>query len=71
MITAYGCVETATEALKAGAFDFITKPVDLVRLRELVKSALYLREPYTPVQMTESPLFGAVATHAKTAQPNC
>lgn len=58
MITAYGCVETATEALKAGAFDFITKPVDLVRLRELVKSALYLREPYTPVQMTESPLLG-------------
>src|SRR5690554_3512410 len=29
MITAYGCVDTATQALKAGAFDFITKPVDL------------------------------------------
>lgn len=58
MITAYGCVETATQALKAGAFDFITKPVDLVRLRELVKSALRLREPHTPTQITEGPLLG-------------
>lgn len=40
MITAYGCVETATSALKAGAFDYITKPVDIQRLRELVNNAL-------------------------------
>ncbi|MBO6226422.1 MAG: sigma-54-dependent Fis family transcriptional regulator [Shewanella sp.] len=58
MITAYGCVETATHALKAGAFDFITKPVDLVRLRELVNSALRLREPNVPAQITEGPLLG-------------
>ena len=58
MITAYGCVETATYALKAGAFDFITKPVDLVRLRELVNSALRLREPNVPAQITEGPLLG-------------
>ena len=58
MITAYGCVETATQALKAGAFDFITKPVDLVRLRELVNSALRLREPHVPAQITEGPLLG-------------
>ena len=58
MITAYGCVDTATEALKAGAFDFITKPVDLVRLRELVHSALRLREPHPPLQVTEGPLLG-------------
>ncbi len=44
MITAYGCVNTATAALKAGAFDFITKPVDIQRLRELVNSALKLRD---------------------------
>ncbi|MDM7858373.1 sigma-54-dependent transcriptional regulator [Thiopseudomonas acetoxidans] len=42
MITAYGCIETATKALKAGAFDYITKPVDINRLRELVSSALKL-----------------------------
>ncbi|WP_085707109.1 sigma-54 dependent transcriptional regulator [Pseudomonas sp. B35(2017)] len=40
MITAYGSLETAINALKAGAFDFLTKPVDLARLRELVASAL-------------------------------
>ena len=40
MITAYGSLETAINALKAGAFDFLTKPVDLTRLRELVNTAL-------------------------------
>ncbi|MBC3777788.1 sigma-54 dependent transcriptional regulator [Pseudomonas sp. SWRI99] len=40
MITAYGSLETAINALKAGAFDFLTKPVDLTRLRELVATAL-------------------------------
>lgn len=42
MITAFGSVDTAISALKAGAFDFITKPIDLERLRSLVQSALML-----------------------------
>ncbi|MFZ3183009.1 MAG: sigma-54 dependent transcriptional regulator [Pseudomonas sp.] len=42
MITAYGSLDTAINALKAGAFDYLTKPVDLTRLRELVNSALRL-----------------------------
>ncbi|WP_134816280.1 sigma-54-dependent transcriptional regulator, partial [Pseudomonas syringae] len=42
MITAHGNLDTAINALKAGAFDFVTKPVDLGRLRELVNSALSL-----------------------------
>ncbi|MBU6959396.1 sigma-54 dependent transcriptional regulator [Pseudomonas sp. CVAP len=42
MITAYGSLDTAINALKAGAFDFLTKPVNLTRLRELVVSALRL-----------------------------
>ncbi len=58
MITAYGCVETATQALKAGAFDFITKPVNLLRLRELVASALRLQQQHTPAPVTDSPLLG-------------
>jgi two-component system response regulator PilR (NtrC family) len=45
MITAYGSLETAINALKAGAFDFLTKPVDLARLRELVTSALRMPAP--------------------------
>ena len=40
MITAYGSVDTAINALKAGAFDFLTKPLDLGRLRELVATAM-------------------------------
>lgn len=36
MVTAYGSPETAVEALKAGAFDYLTKPVDLKQLRTVV-----------------------------------
>ncbi|WP_457665111.1 sigma-54-dependent transcriptional regulator [Thiolapillus sp.] len=42
MITAHGNMETAIEALKAGAFDFVSKPVDLPVLRKLVNTALKL-----------------------------
>jgi two-component system response regulator PilR (NtrC family) len=42
MITAHGSVETAISALKAGAFDFISKPVELENLRRLISSALQL-----------------------------
>ena len=44
MITAFGNVEAAVEALKAGAFDFVAKPVDLPVLRGLVGHALQLGE---------------------------
>jgi two-component system response regulator PilR (NtrC family) len=40
VITAYGSMENAVAALKAGAFDYLTKPVDLGQLRLLVRSAL-------------------------------
>lgn len=40
MITAYGSAENAVEALKAGAFDYLTKPVDLRQFRSVVASAL-------------------------------
>jgi two-component system response regulator PilR (NtrC family) len=45
MITAHGNMQTAVEALKAGAFDFVSKPVDLPVLRRLVKTALQLEDP--------------------------
>ncbi|MFW5816583.1 MAG: sigma-54-dependent transcriptional regulator [Wenzhouxiangella sp.] len=44
MITAYGKVEDAVTALKCGAFDFISKPVDLEVLRGLVRTALQIHE---------------------------
>jgi two-component system response regulator PilR (NtrC family) len=40
VITAFGSAENAVAALKAGAFDYLTKPVDLDQLRLLVRSAL-------------------------------
>jgi two-component system response regulator PilR (NtrC family) len=42
VITAHGNVETAVRALKLGAFDFISKPLDLQDLRKLVATALKL-----------------------------
>ena len=42
VITAYGSAENAVAALKAGAFDYVSKPVGLEQLRALVKSALSL-----------------------------
>jgi two-component system response regulator PilR (NtrC family) len=42
VITAHGNVESAVESLKAGAFDFVSKPVDLQVLRNLVSTALRL-----------------------------
>lgn len=43
VITAYGNAQAAVESLKAGAFDFVTKPLDLQVLRKLVDAALKLR----------------------------
>ncbi|HEX5786932.1 MAG TPA: sigma-54 dependent transcriptional regulator [Woeseiaceae bacterium] len=40
VITAHGNVETAVQALKLGAFDFISKPLDLNHLRSIVENAL-------------------------------
>ncbi len=53
VITAYGSMETAIQSLKAGAFDFVSKPVDLARLRELVTTALKLM-PDTDTEVAEA-----------------
>ena len=59
MITAHGNMESAIEALKAGAFDFVSKPVDLQVLRKLVEKALKLTArdatSKTPTQPPKQP----------------
>ncbi len=45
VLTAHGNMESAVSALKAGAFDFVSKPVDLQMLRNLVTTALSLNHP--------------------------
>ncbi len=47
VITAFGSMDAAISALKAGAFDFVQKPVDLEQLRTLVDTALKL-SPFSP-----------------------
>ncbi len=49
VITAYGSAENAVAALKAGAFDYVSKPVGLAQLRALVRSALSLPERSAPL----------------------
>lgn len=44
MITAYGNTETAITAMKAGAFDYVAKPIDLPKLRALINSAIKIEE---------------------------
>lgn len=44
VITAFGSMDSAVEALKAGAYDFVSKPVDLAKLRDLVQTALKLSQ---------------------------
>lgn len=63
VITAYGSAESAVAALKAGAFDYVAKPVGLDALRALVRSALRL-----PVQGTAAePVPGATPVDRVTA----
>ena len=59
MITAHGNMESAVEALKAGAFDFVSKPVNLALLRKLVDTALNL-EPLSAEkpEISDSALLG-------------
>ena len=59
VITAFGSVDTAISALKSGAFDFVSKPVDLPHLRNLIETALKLTDKIQPAQATScSPILG-------------
>jgi two-component system, NtrC family, response regulator PilR len=62
VITAHGSVEAAVRALKLGAFDFVSKPLDLNDLRKLVLVALKLKRSVVPAKGTASdPLVGRSA----------
>ena len=59
VLTAYGSAQMAVDSLKAGAFDFVSKPVDLQALRKLVDTALKLRAtPPTAFRSSDTPLLG-------------
>ncbi len=59
VITAHGNVETAVRALKLGAFDFISKPLDVAALRKLIVATLKLGESSeSTVQLPQIKLLG-------------
>ena len=58
VITAFGSAENAVAALKAGAFDYLAKPVALEQLRALVKQALKVPDKPTPGTSAASQLLG-------------
>ena len=64
MITAHGTIDTAVEALKTGAFDYLTKPFDKDEVRQIVAKALKTRElrgaDATPMSATPEARFGII-----------
>jgi two-component system, NtrC family, response regulator PilR len=58
VITAHGSIDTAIESMKAGAFDFISKPVDLITLRKLVNTALVSSQFTPPALLKSTPIIG-------------
>jgi two-component system, NtrC family, response regulator PilR len=58
VITAHGSTENAVAALKAGAFDYVSKPLSLEQLRTLVKSALDLPSKEAPDSTSSARMLG-------------
>ena len=65
VLTAYGNVELAVEALKLGAFDFLSKPVNLTRLRSLISNALSLPDAAHIDSMIDEPLLLGESQHMR------
>ena len=63
VLTAYGNVELAVEALKLGAFDFLSKPVNLTRLRSLISNALSLPDTVDDDNLTTETLLLGDSQH--------
>ncbi|HLK35837.1 MAG TPA: sigma-54 dependent transcriptional regulator [Polyangiaceae bacterium] len=66
LVTAHGTIDTAVEALKRGAFDFVTKPFDKDEVRQIVAKALKTRElrgaDATPTPAALAARFGIIGS---------
>jgi DNA-binding NtrC family response regulator len=58
MMTAFGKIEDAVSAMKAGAFDYLSKPVDLEELEILIKRALTFRQMHSELELLREKLSG-------------
>lgn len=68
VITAHGHMDAAVDAMKAGAFDFVSKPVDIEQLRKLVLQAADLRDS-SPSSDQATNQFSAPLTTSQTSVP--
>lgn len=71
MITAHGTINTAVEALKKGAFDYITKPFDLDDLKNIVSKAIKtntLKESESFIEPAEIERVGFIGKSPKTTE---
>jgi len=73
LMTAYGTMRTAIDAMKEGAFDYITKPFDLDQIFSLIDKAMmvgsYRREvAYLSAEMSERPAFGNIIGRSRAMQ---
>lgn len=59
VITAFGSMDIAVQALKLGAFDFVSKPIHLKMLRDLVENAIRLSRPGSDAREKGDELLGA------------
>ncbi len=69
MITAFGSMDTAIASLKAGAFDYLQKPIDLEQLRSLIESALKMSDMQDNTDsLTDENLLGQSAAMGRLRQ---
>ena len=67
-ITSLASSDTAIKAMTLGAFDYLLKPLDLARIRDLVRQALEIRRLMSiPVEMPGVATVAATARHRRTA----
>jgi DNA-binding NtrC family response regulator len=52
MITGYGALDTAKEAMRLGAYDYVTKPLDVDFIKAVIRDALSKRKPKRVVKRT-------------------
>ena len=68
IMTAVQAVETAVDAMKNGALDFMAKPLDMRRAQVLTKQALAWKKARTPISAKKR-IIGAEVKHASTVEP--
>ncbi|MFK7890960.1 MAG: sigma-54-dependent transcriptional regulator [Granulosicoccus sp.] len=68
VVTAYGNMSAAVEAMKNGAFDFVSKPVDLGLLRNLVNQAINVKDPHRGNSSSNSNTMAQMVTPVHTGQ---